>query len=373
MALLSALIISVVLVIVAAGVVTYTTGSSRRAEQEHARREALNVAESGAEWAIATLDPASLASASAQNVRFNDGTYTVRTRALGSERYAVQATGSVGSGPFAATRRIEVVLRETRHPMGDFAVASGGNLTVNGNVAVSSSPVTGQGNMHSNSAVILNGGAASIAGRVSAVGSVTPTTHSGVSGAITQGSQPLEIPTYSPAKLLGLRNEAAGNGSQSIAGFSGSTLAGHLTGPGNLSLTGNITLTGPVIYVDGNLSITGNTTVTATSNTLFIVTGTVSISGNPTVTGPSGGGLGIVSLAGGTAISLGGANNLRAHLFAPNGAIDVHGNVRVTGSLIAGGAGALKGHVSVTRDTTSPADILRQKVMTTQSWRAVPN
>lgn len=368
MALLTALLISLVLAVVAAGVVTYTTAGSQRTVHETSRREALNLAESAVEWAIAELDPANLDTASASAVPFGSGTYTVSARRLPDGEIAIQATGAHGR----AARTVEVILIEQANPMGDYAIATDGQLTFNGAVTVNSTPSAGVGNVHSNEAVVINGSSPTFDGTITSGGSVTPSTYPNATGGVRQNSPEVEIPTYSAAQLSAFRTEAQASGNLTMAGFNGTALSGYYSGPGNLRINGGtVTLAGPVVYIDGDLTISGNSVVNAPSGALVIVSGTVSISGNPDLIGPAGGGLGIVSLASGTAFDLGGADQIRGQLYAPNGSIDVHGNVSVHGSLIARGVGIVKGSVVLTRDTTSTAEVFQQPFLMTQSWREV--
>lgn len=381
MALLTALILSTVLVLLVTLSVRYALTSSRTMQIDRARTQALNVAEGGVELAVSRFDPTALAGL-ATNSTFASGEYLLTARALPNNRYAIRAEAWIPASASAlAHRTIEVVLATGSNPLGNFAMATDGNLSLNGSVTFNSTPTAGQGNIHSNSQVGINGGSATIQGNVSATDQVSPSSYPGVTGDVTSQAPEVEISTYTATQIQDFANDAKAIATKAITDPLGGALTGYYesyggydiqnsanTTGGTLSINGGTVTISGTVFVEGNLSISGNTILRGDG--LIVVTQRISISGNPYVEGTTASRLGIVTLSSRSpAIDLGGANNIRALLYAPNGNVEVHGNVNVTGAMIARGVGIVQGSVTMTRDTTQNVDILGIPYWRTESYR----
>ncbi len=381
MALFTALILSTVLVLLVSLSVRYAVTSSKTMQSDRARAQALNVAEGGVEWAVSEFDPTALASL-ATSSSFGSGDYTLTSRALPNNRYAIRAEAWIPSSASAqAHRTIEVVLATASNPLGNYAMATDGNLSLNGSVTFNSSPTAGQGNIHSNHDVDINGGSATIQGNVSATSQVDPSSYPGVTGGVTSQAPEVEISSYTSTQIQDFATDAKAIATKDITSALGGVLSGYYqsyagydiqdsanTTGGTLSISGGTVTISGTVFIEGNLSISGNARVEGDG--LIVVTQRISISGNPYVEGSTASKLGIVTLSSrAPAIDLGGANNIRGMMYAPNGNVEVHGNVNVTGAMIARGVGIVQGSVTMTRDTTQNVDILGIPYWRTESYR----
>ncbi|HEY9856136.1 MAG TPA: polymer-forming cytoskeletal protein [Stenomitos sp.] len=381
MALFTALLLSTVLVLLVSMSIRYALTSSKTMQVDRARAQALNVAEGGVEWAVSRFDPTALGSLATSSA-FAGGEYTLTARPLPNNRFAVRAEAWVpASASPEAHRLIEVVLATGSNPLGNFAMATDGNLSLNGSVTFNSTPAAGQGNIHSNSDVDINGGSTTIQGSVSATDQVSPATYPGVTGSVSSQAPQVEISSYTSPQIQAFATDARALGTHSLSDPLGTTLSGYyqsyggydildsanITG-GSLSISGGTYTISGTVFIEGNLSISGNARLQG--NGLIVVTQKISISGNPYVEGTKASQLGLVTLSSrDPAIDLGGANNIRAIVFAPNGNVAVHGNVNMTGSMIARGVGIVQGSVTMTRDTNQNVDVLGIPYWRTESYR----
>lgn len=381
MALFTALLLSTVLVLLVSMSVRYAITSSQTMQIDRARSQALNVAEGGVEWAVSRFDPTALATLATQST-FAGGEYALTTRVLPNSRYALRAEAWVPASASAAAHRIiEVILATGSNPLSQFAMATDGNLSLNGAVTFDSTPTAGQGNIHSNSDVGINGGSATINGSVTATDQVSPTSYPGVSGGVTSQAPAVEISSYTSTQIQAFATDAQAAGTHAITDPLGGTLSGYYrsyggydvldstnTTGGTLAISGGTVTISGTVFIEGNLSISGNAQVRGDGR--LIVTQRISISGNPYVEGTTASNLGIITLSSRSpAIDLGGANNIRALMYAPNGNVEVHGNVNLTGAMIARGVGIVQGSVTMTRDTTQNVDVLGIPYWRTESYR----
>jgi hypothetical protein len=373
-ALPTALFLSVILILFVTAATRYTLGIMSNLEKSRARVTALNVAEGGAEWAIAQFDPANLG-AIATTATFAGGTYVITVSTATTSRYAIRAAAYVPNATHPlSTRSIEVVVAPGTNPAGNFALASIGDISLSGNVSIDSAP-SGHGDVHTNHNLYVNGNP-TVNGAISASGqAVAPSAY-----AAQSHSPVMTIPTMGNSAIDADANLAKANGIQNIGAFNGSTLSGYYqsyagynihssgnTNGGTISVGGNttITVTGTV-FIEGGLSLSGN--VQFVGGGTIVCTEGISISGNVTV-GAAGHPINLVSLAAQSPISLSGNPAITGALFAPNGGISASGNVSVLGTMIAGGGIGLSGNVGVTRDTTQNMNWLASTYWKTLSYR----
>lgn len=381
MALFTALLLSTVLVLLVSMSIRYALTAAKSTELDRARAHALNVAEGGVEWAVARFDPTDLDEVATES-SFAGGTYTLTARSLPDSHYALRAEAWVPNATSPMAHRIiEVVLATGSNPLGQYAMATDGNLSLNGSVTFDSAPTAGQGNIHSNSDVDINGGSAAIEGSVSATQQVSPTSYPGVTGEVTSQAPEVEISPYTDSQIQDFATDAKTYGTHAITNPLGGTMSGYYqsyagydvlsstnTTGGTVTISGGTVTVSGTVFIEGNLSISGGARVEGDG--LIIVTQKISISGNPYVEGTSASKLGLVTLSSrDPAIDLGGANNIRAIVYAPNGNVSVHGNVAMTGSMIARGVGIVQGSVTMTRDTTQNVDVLGIPYWKTESYR----
>lgn len=370
-----ALLVSVVLVLLISAAARYAIGMMSSLEIHRARASALNVAEGGVEWAISRFDPGNLAAITTSGT-FAGGVYNLSVRALSGNRYAIRSDAFVPSTAHPqSTRSIEVVVASGNNPLGSMALAANGDTTINGSVTIDSLPQAGQGNVHSNHDLYINGGAATLHGALSASGQA----HAASSYGATSQTTALDIPTYTNTSIDSFATQAKNSGTQAIASFNGRTLSGYYssyqgydthsavnTNGGTITISsGDVTISG-VVFIEGRLVISGNAELEG-SGTIICTEG-ITVTGNAEV-GESTSPLTLVSLSSTSpAITMSGNPSVWATGFAPNGDISLSGSVSAHGSFIAGGGVGVSGNVSVIRNSNQSIAQLQIPYWSTVSY-----
>lgn len=227
-----------------------------------------------------------------------------------------------------------------------YAVATGQNLSLNGNVSIHADNSNVNANIHTNSNFQMNG-VNSIAGFLTHTGTAHSNPASRLNTNITPNVNPdglsshsqtaqIAIPDFNPDDYLAQATTVYNNN----VTLSGNRSLGTKDNPqiiyvgGDLTLSGSITGYG-VLIVKGNININGNVSITAqdpTGNNLGLYTkGNINMSGNVTV---------------------------KAQIYAQQN-VNFNGNVKVYGSVTTKGVVNFNGNVNVyyrpaTTELTTP-------------------
>lgn len=401
-ALFSAMMLGIALLLLGIVVSSYVTSGGNLFTQITQKDQALNIADAGLEWATAHFDPDNPA-AIVGTASYGRGVYEIATPSVivPHERYLLQVTAYLPSKENPKhTRTIQSILKAIADPIFNFAIATGGNLNMSGAILVNSSPAPHEGNIHSNGDITTNG-SPTVDGQTSASGL------NSLDGGNAHAPR-IPIPTLTTARIDALYQEAAANGTTLFSNMGG-TLSGYYapssgwtpkqTGGATLSLSGNNTVpAGGIVFIDGDLELSGGTTLSG--NGTIIVNGQVKVTGNVSL-GGNGSKLSIVSLSndpeaidiGGNVLAGSASTNGNNHgatpvptdsgttnsglsetaaiFFAPVGGFNVHGNVSVYGSVVAGGLGNINGSEIITRITTENEGVHGFSQWKATSWREV--
>ncbi len=159
-------------------------------------------------------------------------------------------------------------------PFLNYAVAMGGNMTLNGNVSIrdNNNPQL-NANIHTNSNFQMNGNN-TITGFLTYSGTATSNPSSRLKTNIVPNQNPQNLPSTSQAPNVNMPSFNPDN----YKGQAGQTYSS------NANLNGEITLgtkSNPeIIYVNGDLNLSGNTTISGYG--MFIVKGNILVNGNVT-------------------------------------------------------------------------------------------
>ncbi|MHB8579454.1 MAG: bactofilin family protein [Ignavibacteriaceae bacterium] len=210
-------------------------------------------------------------------------------------------------------------------PFLNYAVATGGNLTMNGNVTIRDDYNSQwNANIQTNNNFQMEGNP-SIKGFLTYVGNASSNPSSRLNTNIVPNQNPnnlvshsqgpaVTIPTFNPDTYI----SEAGLIYQSDANLSGNITLGSKASP-------------EIIYVNGDLNLSGNTTLTGYG--VFIVKGNILVNGNVTINGQD-------------------ANGSNVGLYC-TGDLNANGNVSISAQILTGGNANLNGNVNVYGNITS--------------------
>jgi hypothetical protein len=292
--------------------------------KERLSDSALYVADGGVEYALNELDKNSDYRGPTTYGLGNAGDFTVTVSTDGqpADRYQITSIGcvpTVASPQETRTVRLLVDLTEQMSPVFEHAIASQGNITLQGNAVINSDNPQGEGDIYSGGNILLQNDA-TVNGDASAVGTITTQGNSTITGEQNPGTPALTFPEVDTAGYIA---EAQAGGTHN----------------GNFVVAGDMNL-GP-LFIDGNLVIGGNHQVTLTG-TVF-VTGSVTLQGTPdtfSFTGSE------TLIANGDVTMQGNAGSEIPLVISVHGDVDLHGNIATQGTVIYAPEGTVEIHGS---------------------------
>lgn len=404
-----ALIVLVVLTSLAAAVLAVGTSEISISTNHMRTAQALALAEAGLESAFTTINTTQTLLASATNsfatlavtqpgsgsTLSKYGTYTVQYKRVANSTNTVEvkAIGTVSAG--GATRALRAIMTNTFNPV--TAVLSDGDLTISGSTTVNG----GCGSVHTNKDLSITGTGNLIAQNATASDGYSAS-GSPTIGGVSGGSRPSRIvPSITPSNFRTQAVTLINGGDTSVYLYdfsatgtitqtlysSGTTVTTTLvsglgngdtyppsapylwkfkTSPsktwefspttgnnGDNNQPGTSTASSPnnptkaIFYVDGKTEISGDIGTSGSPwNATVISTGdlTVSTGSDPFVDAA----LNDMIFVTGGDLNLNGNPTINTGVIAANGAVDIGGNVGITGSIIAHGETRLHGTVTVT-------------------------
>src|SRR6266567_3049924 len=230
---------------------------------------------------------------SAQAFELAEAGFTQSVRSLSENtNYSGQGTTNLGEGSFQTTVTTSATNSNIRNIVstGHVATVHGGYIErtltgeadfqsgiivnkdgkVSGNAAISSSPQTNKGDVHSNGDLSI-GGSSVIHGKATAVGTVT--NNGTVTGGIQSNANPVPFPTYDTAALLA-EAQAKGITTGDVSLTSSTTvLGGEIVGNLKTTSSAQITIDG-ILWVTGNVSLSGQS---YGGNGILVCEGTISL------------------------------------------------------------------------------------------------
>ncbi len=337
-----------ILAMMGASLLNSANSASRLALRRRQSAQALALANGAMDYALQQIELSS--SWSGFNSRsMGAGTVSVSVAAVAGAptKRKLISTASVTDMGYGATRRVETITDSGGMP-GVFrkALASKLSFTLNGNNTITSTPVAGEGNVHSNEGVTLNGSSLSIYGAVTATGTISVSGGPKVTGGMTSGVAPMTFPEVTQE----LKNQSLANGTQTVSkgltlnsptvvlqgkingdvtiGDSGCIVNGVVWITGDLTCTGPVTGTGTII-VDGTMDLDGRLTISATdvTNVFWISTSTAD-----------------------PAVVLKGNRSFKGIIYAPNGGVKISGTPELIGGVMAKSV-TFNGNPNITRWT----------------------
>jgi cytoskeletal protein CcmA (bactofilin family) len=331
--LLVTLIFIALIAVISASLFALGDASTRQSTRRRQNAQALHLAMGGLDDAIASFKGTG-SYGTYTNRAIGPGTLSVSVVTPSGEplRREVTSTGTVTELGMTVSRSVRASMdMDPIPPLFFNAIASKRTLYIHGNVTVNSSPTTGEGDIHSNGDIDLDGASLYVGGDATATGTVA-TTNGTVTGTQQSGVAPLVFPEIGTAfkqqaLVNGITNPSGGtltvsngslvqgkiNGNLTVGGSSGCQVTGVVWITGSLTINGPITGTGTVIC-DGPLVLDArfNYPSSSIANLLFICT------------------------ASGTgAATLSGNRTFKGSIYVPDGKISIGGNPTFMGSILA--------------------------------------
>lgn len=331
-----ALLMSISTLIVGAilgvALLSLATTSISQAKRRSFNAQALNLAMGALDTAVAA-SRATGAYPGFAGLTLGDGTVsaTVSTPAGRPSHRVIVGTGVINAGPYTVTRSLRATMEtDPLAPVFYQALAAKSSFVINGSVLVNSGPTLSVGDVHSNGTVELIGSSVTIDGDVTASGTVISSGSPTVSGTTASGVPPMVFPEVDQE----FKDRSLVNGTQvgNLVVNNGSIVQGKIVGNltvrgpdgcrlnGVVWVTGSVTIDGPVygsgtLICDGKLAIDARGSYPAEdlSKLAFITTST-----NPV-----------------DAVDLGGNRQFKGIIYAPYGAVKLHGTPNLLGQIIA--------------------------------------
>jgi hypothetical protein len=309
---------------------------------------AFYIADGGVEYALNELQQSSNYTGPTTYSVGNVGQFivSVSTQGQPSGYYVITSTGYVpNSTSFQAKRIVNSVVKLAQQisPVFQNAIASEGNLTLQGTTVVNSDNPTGEGNIYSGGNILLQNNA-TVNGNASAVGTITTQgKNTTITGGEDPGVAPLTFPTVNTTPYIS-QAQAGGtyNGNYIVAS---DEKIGPLYINGNLVIQGNykVTLTGTVF-------VTGSVTLQGTPDT-FSFTGSQALvaSGNIVMQGNAEEGIPVVISVNGNVTLQGNISTQGSVIYAPNGSVTIQGNPHING-VIVGNTVIAQGNPTIIRE-----------------------
>lgn len=250
----------------------------------------------------------------------------------------------------------------------DFAILANSGITLEDNVRIDSTPLSGQGNIHSNSNIIAEDNVY-VDGMATAVGTVQSSGGSTFTQGTQNGTETVVFPTVDSATL---KAQAQANGeiwgNVVVQGTTVTTLTGLIHGNLHIEDHAQVTFSG-VVYVEGSITMGDRSTVTG--NDVIVAEGSIKIEDHVALSS-SGVKLTLISLkTGEEAIEIeDNTNTMDATLWAPYGEIVLEDHVQILGSVIGTTVDAEDG-VRVIFDTEKSLPSAIPSSWVVVSWREV--
>jgi hypothetical protein len=332
-ALVLALALLTILPILAVAMVFVGTYETAFLIRQRLSDAAFYIADGGVQYALNQLQQSSSYTGPTTYSVGNVGQFivSVSTQGQPSGYYVIISTGYVpNSTSFQAKRIVNSVVELTQQisPVFQNAIASQGNLTIQGSVVTNSSNPTGEGNIYTGGNLVAQGSPTiTINGAASAVGTITTQGNVTITGGEDPGVAPLTFPPVNTAPYIS-QAQAGGtyNGNYTIQG-SGNPSLGPLYINGNLVIQGSaqLTLTGTV-FVTGSVTLQGTSSITGSQ--ALVANGNVTMQGNDSGQIPL-----VISVNGN--VTLQGSNAIQgALIYAPNGSVTIQGNPNINGVVV---------------------------------------
>jgi hypothetical protein len=250
----------------------------------------------------------------------------------------------------------------------DFAILANSGITLEDNVRIDSTPLSGQGNIHSNSNIMAEDDVY-VDGMATAVGSVQSSGGSTFTQGAQDGAETVVFPAVDSA-VLKAQAQANGEtwGNVVVQGTTVTTLTGLIHGNLRIEDHAQVTFSG-VVYVEGNIDIGDRSTITG--NDAVVAEGSIKIEDHVALSS-SGVKLTLISLkTGEEAIVIeDNSNTMDATLWAPYGEVVLEDDVKILGSVI-GTTVSVEDDVMVTFDTDQRLPSAIPSSWVVVSWREV--
>lgn len=343
---LSAIALLLMATLLGTSLAALSVNSGRMSVLRRDRESAFNIAESGFQTALMRLRSDANYSGEKGTV-FGDGHFDISIEALPGKKYSrrVTSTGVVSSlNGHLEVRSVTGYMDKSGGPaIADYAILAKDVINMNGGIETDSIPDGGQGNIHSNTGIQMNGGS-TINGNATSVGSVTG---GNVTGERKSAAPVVDFPVIDPAALrlsaaaLGITNEnvSVSKGSQMVRGV----INGNL----DCSSHAGLTIDG-IVFVTGKVNLSGGSYA---GPGLLVALGDITISGGSATEGGVANNLAIVALSSSsTALKITGNGAMSGAIIVPNGTTVMHA-AHITGTLATDKL-VMTGSSTVTRDKT---------------------
>ena len=258
-----------------------------------------------------------------------NGVDTVRITNNGSGSYTVDVAAWYfdSYSSLSASISMSVGMPE----MMEYAILSGGNLTINGNKLVAAEDAGNNANIHTNSNLTISGNRGVVRGFGSWAGSGSASPSRALTNTFTPNSNPNSLPVSGAA------------GAVAIPALDADALkaTADVTNTSNVTVSGSQVLGSPaspmVWYVGGDLTISG----TFTGNGIFVVKGNIIVSGNTVLSGfgHSNSKLGLYAEGD---VTISGSSTVEAQIFS-NSNVTLNGTPTIYGNIVAKGIVNLNG------------------------------
>jgi hypothetical protein len=307
---------------------------------------ALYIADGGVEYAINELRKDSNYRGPTTYTLGNAGQFTVNVSVDGQpeDHYEITSTGFVPDATHPReTRRVKSVVNLTQEVSSVFqhAIASQGNITLQGNAVINSDNPQGEGDIYSGGNILLQNNA-TVNGDASAVGTITTQGNSTITGERNPGGEPLDFPEIDTARYI---SEAQAGGT-----YNGNYIVGSNQNLGPLYITGNLVIQGNYqVTLTGTVYVAGSVTLQGTPDTYsFTGSETLVANGNVTMQGDATSGIPLVISVHGNVTLQGNISTQGTVIYAPEGNVTIQGNPDVNG-VVVGQTVTIQGSASVTR------------------------
>ncbi len=325
---LSALALLLIATLLGSSLAVMSINSGRMSVLRRDRESAFNIAESGFRTALMRLRDDGAYSGEKQTA-FADGHFDIKVEAVTGKKFTrkITSTGTVISiNGHPEVRTITGVIDKSGGPaIADYAILAKDTITMNGGLETNSIPDGGQGNIHSNTGIQMNGGS-TINGNATSVGSVTG---GNVTGERKSAAAEVAFPVIDPAALR-LSAAAMGITTGNVTVSKGSqTVRGIINGDLDCSSHANMVIDG-IVFVTGKVNLSGGSYA---GPGLLVALGDVTISGGSETEGGVANNLAIVALStSNTALKISGNGSMNGAIIVPNGTTVMHA-AHITGTL----------------------------------------
>lgn len=330
-AILLTMFTTLVVMTIGAAMFALASTATRMAFRRQDNAKALALAQAAGEEAMLRLTENTLwTGMSSTTLGEGTITITVTTPLTDPTDRVVVASSSVTRSDVTVTKTLRYGGNtNTIPPVFYNALAARDDFLLSGTVYVNSTPTRGQGNVHTNTDMTVNGAAISINGRATATGNITINGGPTITGGATSGVSPMAFPDIDAS----LKTQALTYGSAvgDLTVSDGSLQQGLRTGNVTVGATNGCSVAN-IWWITGNLTISGPITGKGT----IIVDGTVSLDAQFDY--PANAMTNIVFLCTSTAnraVDLDGNRSFKGIWYVPNGGVRMRGTTAYTGAILA--------------------------------------